>query len=120
MEAFFPFTISLPYDLVPIFRKADKGTWYQAVLRVEDRTKGTVLVYGMRDTFYGGRGELKREVPIEWPDGAINSELKSRAANLAARMIEEEDRKALKKRHDAAFAEIMASISKPHINEAAQ
>ena len=58
-NTFFPFTVHNPWGFRNVFleRKPNGLTFYEFDVIVRSKTSVTFVVYGVRDNFYGGRGE---------------------------------------------------------------
>lgn len=110
MENFFPFKIGLPYDLIPRFREIDNESWYEADLEITSPSTGVIKVYGMFDNVWGGRGQWKRDVPIDGIEEFTREAIQRRAEILAECLVEEEDRRALNARIAAHKSAILSTL----------
>lgn len=109
-EPFFPFTIGLPYRLIPRFRELDNETWFEADLVVTSKDSGIIRVYGMFCNLRGGRGKHLRDVPISGIGNDVSLAIDARAIYLANVEMAKRDREIQDRRRDAIVSRIMAEI----------
>jgi len=57
-------------------------SFYEIDLRVTSETEGVLHVYGMQDTFRGGRGLLEQEIPIVVAPGDFKAMIHGRTTRL--------------------------------------
>lgn len=110
-EPFFPFTIGLPYRLIPRFRELDSETWFEADLVVTSKDSGVIKVYDIFCDVSGGRGEHLRDVPISGIGKDIAREIDARALHLANVEMVAQDRALHARRRETIVARIMAELA---------
>lgn len=109
-EPFFPFTIGLPANLVSKFRKVDNETWFEADLEVTSASTGVVHVYGMYDSYRGGRGRHLRDVTLLDIGNELGPHIARQASVVAERQIAMEDDAELKARIQSRALSIMEKL----------
>jgi len=111
----FPFTVGFPYSLMEQFRKADNGgSWFEADLRILSPNSANVVVYGMFDNIWGGRGSKLREVPLFGIEEQLKPYILGRIKLMAEAEIDRQDAEERRSRLNMEASKIADSLNSPN------